>query len=75
MSVGVVTGTGISASAEVRRSAIPCGLDLLPALKDGAPTTTNNKMELEEHCCEGAVKRLTEHIITKRPHTIIYRIK
>ena len=60
MSVGVVTGTGISASAEVRPSAIRCGLDLIPVLKCGVPITTNNKVELEERHCEGAVKRLTE---------------
>ena len=59
-SVGVMIGTGIAASAEIRPSAIPCGLDFLPALKDGAPTTTNNRVELEERRCEGAVKRLTE---------------
>ena len=71
MSVGVVTGTGVAASAEIRHSAIRCGLDFLPALKTWAPTTTNNKAELEESSCEGAVKRLTEHMTAERPHIII----
>ena len=59
MSVGVVTGIGISVSAEIRHSAIRCGLDFLPVLKGWAPTATNNKAEPKERCCEGAVKRLT----------------